>query len=96
MPEKNNKELDSSDTLLEFPCQFSIKAFGIHENEFDLLVVEIVTNHLNTYLDYSVTKRESSNGKYLSVSITITAESKAQLDDIYNDLSDHERVTMAL
>ncbi len=96
MSKENNTEIDNQETLLEFPCEFSVKAFGIHENEFDLVVVEIVSNHLNKYSDYSVATRESSNGKYLSVSVTITAESKTQLDAIYNELSNHERVTMAL
>jgi putative lipoic acid-binding regulatory protein len=43
-----------------------------------------------------VTRRLSSGGKYLAVTATIIAESRAQLDDIYRDLNAQERVVMAL
>lgn len=91
-----NESQNNQDTLLEFPCEFNVKAVGIHENKFDLLVIEIVSNHLETYTEYSVSTRKSSNGKYLSVTVNITAVSKAQLDAIYTELSGHDRVTMAL
>ena len=84
------------DTLLEFPCEFHVKAIGLAENSFDLLVAELVSNHVENVLESAIESRESSNGKYLSVTITITATSKPQLDAIYQDLSDHKLVVMAL
>jgi hypothetical protein len=84
------------DIHLEFPCTFPIKAMGLSDTDFDLLVVEIVTRHTGPLSEGAVTLRPSSNGKYVSVTVTIRAESKQQLDAVYRELTAHERVLMAL
>ena len=86
----------SEETLLEFPCEFSIKAMGLAIPDFDVLVVEIVRRHAQDIHEGGVTTRPSKNGKYLSVTVTIDATSKKQLDAIYQDLTDHEKVLMSL
>lgn len=91
---KSNQEED--ETLLDFPCEFPIKAVGLAEDSFGLLVVEIIRKHVDDLTEGAVNTRTSSNGKYLSVTVTINAESKSQLDAIYIELSGHERVMMAL
>lgn len=98
MSDNHSKEDNHSeqDTLLEFPCDFGIKAIGLDENDFDILVIEIIKKHVEVLSDDAVETRQSSNKKYLSVTVTITAISKVQLDAIYIELSGHERVTMAL
>lgn len=88
--------MSESDTLLEFPCQFPIKAMGLSSAHFDLIVVEIIRRHAGDILEGSVTSRPSKAGKYLSVTVVVEATSKAQLDAIYQDLSDHPDVLMAL
>ncbi len=88
--------MQSPDTHLEFPCTFPIKAMGLSGTDFDLLVVEIVTRHTGPLNEGAVTLRPSSNGKYVSVTVTIHAESKQQLDAVYRELTAHERVLMAL
>jgi uncharacterized protein len=85
----------SEETLLEFPCQFAIKAMGKSDFEFDLLVIEIVRRHVPEY-EQKVTTRPSKDGNYLAVTVLIEANSKQQLDAIYQDLSDHPLVLMAL
>jgi putative lipoic acid-binding regulatory protein len=84
------------ETLLEFPCRFPIKAMGLAAADFDALVVEIVRRHAPDLKESAVQSRSSRGGKYLSVTITIEATSKDQLDAIYQALSDHERVLMSL
>ncbi len=85
-----------NETLLEFPCEFSVKAMGLATDEFETLVVDIVSHHVPD-LHHSASKsRPSSNGKYLSVTVTFTAENKAQLDAMYIELSAHDSVIMAL
>lgn len=86
----------SEETLLEFPCQFPIKAMGRSNLELDLLVVEIVRRHVEDNNQVTVTTRASKDGKYLAVTVIIEASSKRQLDAIYQDLSDHPHVLMAL
>jgi len=83
-------------TLLEFPCDFPIKAMGKTENDFDALVVEIVRKHCPDLLEGAVKSRLSKAGNYVSVTVTIQARSRRQLDKIYLDLTAHEKVLMAL
>ncbi len=88
--------MNDEETLLEFPCRFPIKAMGKAEADFDFLVVEIVRRHVPDLSENAVRTRPSKGGKWLAVTITIQAESKAQIDAIYRDLTDHHRVVMAL
>jgi uncharacterized protein len=88
--------MTEQETLFEFPCRFSIKAMGLATDDFDLLVVEIVNRHVPNLGEGAVTTRPSSAGKYISVTVTFEASSKAQLDAIYQALSDHDRVLMSL
>ncbi|MCP5419392.1 MAG: DUF493 domain-containing protein [Gammaproteobacteria bacterium] len=86
----------NSDTLLRFPCDFPIKAMGLSNADFPDLVTEIVGRHAPD-LDVSQTRVQSSRqGRYQSVTVTIRAQSREQLDAIYRDLSAAERVVMAL
>lgn len=83
-------------TIHKFPCNFPIKAMGLAEPDFDSLVVEIVRRHAPDVHEGAVKSRPSSNGKYLAVTVTIEASSMAQLDAIYQDLTDHKKVLMRL
>ena len=85
-----------SETLLEFPCAFPIKAMGRSEAGFDDLVVEIVRRHTPDLREGAVKTRASRGGKWVSVTVTIQATSKQQLDAIYQALTDHEKVVMCL
>ena len=87
---------DQQETLLEFPCTFPVKAMGRNEDGFEALVTKIVLSHAEMSAAKAVTTNLSSSGKYLSVTITIEAISKAQLDRIYQDLTDCEQVLVAL
>ncbi len=90
------KDGQETETLLKFPCEFSIKAMGRAEPGFDLLVVEMVRNHVPDLHEGAVKSRPSKGGKWVSVTVTIQASSKDQLDAIYLDLTAHEKVVMAL
>ena len=91
------KDVDGpSPELLDFPCQFQIKAMGRKVDGFQQRVSEIVLRHLNDapILDKSI--RESSSSRYVSVSCTIQATSREQLDAIYMDLNSEQDVLMTL
>lgn len=87
---------DNQPSLLEFPCQFPIKAMGKTDIEFDLLVIDIIREHVDDLSENAIKTRPSKNGKYVSVTVTIEARSQKQLDDIYLQLSAHPAVLMAL
>lgn len=88
--------LEEGETLLEFPCQFPIKAMGLSCDQLEISVIEIVNRHVSNLSEGAVAMRPSKNGKYTAITITVTAHSKQQLDAIYIDLSDCEHVSIAL
>jgi putative lipoic acid-binding regulatory protein len=93
MPETS---ADGEQELLRFPCDFPIKVMGRAEPGFECLVVEIVRRHAQDLGEGAVSVRESSGGRYLAVTLTVRATSRAQLDAIYRDLTAHPKVLMSL
>ena len=81
---------------LEFPCTFPIKILGAHAEDFHELVREIVLRHVSALDAGAIAHRPSSGGKYVSVTITIEAQSREQLDAIYRELSAHQQILMVL
>lgn len=69
---------------------------GLAGADFDALVVGIVRRHAPGLTEGAVTLRASSGGKYVAVTVMVEATSREQLDAIYRDLSDDERVVWAL
>lgn len=88
--------MSEEDSLFEFPCDFPIKAMGEAADDFDSLVVSLVRKHSPDLGEGAVRTRTSRGGKYMAVTVTIQARSRAQLDAIYLELTGHERVLMAL
>ncbi len=84
------------ESLIEFPCHFPVKAMGLDCDDFDALIVSIVRKHVDDLPEGAVKNLPSKNGKYISVTVTFEATSKTQLDAIYQELSDHPLVLMAL
>ncbi len=80
---------------LVFPCSFPIKVMGPNSDAFTTAVYAVVNSHLEQGR-YTVESKVSSGGKYLSLTITFTAESREQLDAIYQDLNAREEVLMTL
>lgn len=87
---------EEQESLLKFPCQISVKAMGMAAPDFDILVAEIVREHVPNLGEGAVTSRLSSGGKYLAVTVTFEAHSRDQLDAIYYAFTAHERVLMSL
>jgi putative lipoic acid-binding regulatory protein len=79
-----------------FPCTYAVKAMGLAEPGFEGLVVALIRRHCPQIREDAVSWRKSRNGKYVSVTVTIMAESYSQLDAIYAELTAHERVLMRL
>lgn len=88
--------MSETESLLEFPCQFPIKAMGKTSADFDAIVVEIVRRHVGDIHEGAVSSRPSKAGTYTSVTVMIEATSREQLDAIYQGLTDHPDVLVAL
>jgi putative lipoic acid-binding regulatory protein len=88
--------MSETESILEFPCQIAIKAMGKTSPDFDAVVVEIVRQHIDDIHEGAVSTRPSKAGTYTSVTVMVEATSRAQLDAIYQGLTDHPDVLMAL
>ena len=86
----------SEESLLVFPTAFPIKMMGRDTPEFRQTARALVEKHTGPLNDEAFTEALSGKGNFVSVTITITALSQEQLDDIYRDVSSHEDVLMAL
>ncbi len=89
-------EQSTEETLLEFPCDYAIKAMGLSSEDLDVIVVNIVRKHVESLTEGAVSVKQSSGGKYSSITVKMRATSKAQLDDIYRELSGHELIKYVL
>ena len=98
MASRNPSELESNsqETLFEFPCKFPVKAMGRSQEGFEALVTKIVLAHAEISEGERVTINSSGSGTFISVTVPIEALSKAQLDRIYQGLSNCEQVLVAL
>ena len=83
-------------SLLEFPCEFPIKVVGRREDGFAQAVSGIVQRHAEDFVPSTVGMKASRNARFLSLTVTITARSRAQLDALYRELSSHPLVMMVL
>ena len=83
-------------SAIEFPCEFPIKMMGRDTAGFRSTAVAIVEAHVGKLGDDAVRIAHSEKGNFVSVTVTITATSQAQLDAIYTDVSSHDDVLMAL
>ncbi len=82
--------------IMSFPCQFPIKVMGIAGESFEMAVYAIINRHVPNLTEGAIKINTSKEGKYLSITIQIEAQSREQLDKIYLDLTASEHVIMAL
>ena len=81
-------------SLIEFPCDFPIKIMGRCQQEFTQVVLNIVKHHAPDFDETALEVRTSRNGAYLSLTCTICATSRAQLDALYQELHDHPMIIL--
>jgi len=86
----------SDESLLIFPCSFPIKMMGRDTPGFRETARSLVEKHAGPIDDAAVNDALSRNGNFVSITITVNAQSQEQLDDIYRDVSSHDDILMAL
>lgn len=92
----SQEEASRKDSLIEYPSAFPIKVMGVNAEGFAAAVVEIAHRFDPTFDPAAGELRESKQGKYLGVTVTITATSRSQLDAIYGALSANPMVKLVL
>ena len=84
----------ADESLLKFPADVPVKVFGRNDAEFRAAVVEIIEKHFGKA--YTLTEVASKQAASVSLTITVRAESRAQLDALYQDFVASAQVLMAL
>jgi len=86
----------TDDSLIEYPCDFPIKAMGLATDAIEEVFTDIVKKHLPHQQTWNIKSKPSSAGKYVSVTIILEAQNREQLDAVYRELSAHEKILMSL
>ena len=86
----------SEPSLIEYPSQFPIKVMGIKVDGYVHAVTAIAHAFDPAFDASTIELRESKGGKYLGVTVTVTATSREQLDELYRTLSSHPMVKVVL
>ena len=84
------------DSLIEYPSRFPIKVMGANVNGFVHAVTEVARRFDPDFDASTIELRDSRAGNYLGVTITVTATSRGQLDDLYRALTSHPMVKVVL
>lgn len=90
------QEIPPDQSLIEYPSRFPIKVMGLNADGFVHAITRIAAQFDPGFDAASVELRPSKGNKYLGVTITITATSRGQLDELYRTLSTHPMVKMVL
>lgn len=89
-------DIPPAHSLIEYPSAFPIKIMGAHVEGFEAAVVRVVRSFDPGFDAASVERRLSRGGNYLGLTVTITATSREQLDELYRTLSTHPMVKVVL
>ena len=89
-------DIPPEQSLIEYPSQFPIKVMGLNVDGFVQAVTHIAHQFDPVFDAANVELRPSKGDKYLGVTITVTATSREQLDELYRTLSTHPMVKVVL
>ena len=90
------KDISPELSLIEYPSAFPIKVMGAHVDGFEAAMVAVAQQFDATLDHASIERRPSKGGKYMGLTITVTATSRVQLDALYRALSTHPMVKVVL
>lgn len=90
------QEIPPEQSLIEYPSQFPIKVMGANVEGFAEAVVSVAQQFDPGFDPATLERRPSRSGNYLGLTITITATSREQLDELYRTLSTHPMVKVVL
>lgn len=88
--------VESRTSLIEYPSAFPIKVMGRCVEGFAQAILAVIQRHDPAFDAATMEMRTSSGGAYMSVTCTVTATSREQLDALYRELTSHELVKLVL
>jgi uncharacterized protein len=90
------REIPPEQSLIEYPSQFPIKVLGHNVDGFVEAIVAVARQFDPGFEAAGIETRPSKGNNYLGVTITVTATSREQLDELYRTLSTHPMVKVVL
>jgi hypothetical protein len=90
------KDIPPEQSLIEYPSRFPIKVMGLNTEGFAEAIVRVAQQFDPGFDPASLETRPSKGGTYLGLTVTITATSREQLDELYRTLSTHPMVKVVL
>ena len=92
----DHQPTDQQESALKFPCAFPIKIMGRTQDGFAQAVTWVVRKHAPDFDPATLEMRASKGGNWVSVTATVNATSREQLDNLYRELVAHPMVKMVL
>jgi putative lipoic acid-binding regulatory protein len=90
------QDIPPDQSLIEYPSRFPIKVLGLNVDGFVHAITSIAARFDPGFDAATVELRPSKGDKYLGVTVTVTATSREQLDELYRTLTTHPMVKMVL
>jgi uncharacterized protein len=89
-------DIPPQESLIQYPSAFPIKVLGQKVEGFEAAIVHVARQFDPSFDESTITRKDSSGGNYLGLTLTITATSREQLDELYRTLSTHPMVKWML
>jgi putative lipoic acid-binding regulatory protein len=89
-------DIPPEQSLIEYPCAFPIKVMGAQVEGFEAAMVAVASHFDPAFDTATIERRPSKGGTYLGLTLTVTATSREQLDELYRTLSTHPLVKVVL
>lgn len=89
-------DIPPEQSLIEYPSRFPIKVMGAQVEGFIDAIASVARNFDPEFDASTIEQRPSKGGKYLGLTITVTATSREQLDELYRTLTTHPMVKVVL
>ncbi len=89
-------DISPEDSLIEYPSDFPIKVMGKAHPDFAQTLTDVVLQFDPGFDPATVEMRPSKGGNYLSLTFTVRATSRQQLDDLYRAVHGHPMVSIVL
>ncbi|PXW99263.1 hypothetical protein C7444_10192 [Sphaerotilus hippei] len=90
------KEIPPEQSLITYPCEFPIKVMGAQVDGFKEAITAVVLQFDPGFDAGTIEQRPSKSGNYLGLTVTVTATSREQLDELYRTLTTHPMVKIVL
>lgn len=79
-----------------FPCEYPVTFMGLAGSDFEAKALKIFEKHVGAIFDDKISRKNSRQGKYISVTITVSVEARKVLEAIYRDLASCDDIVMTL